>query len=155
MEAGRRLVEYVEGIAALGALQFRRQLDPLRLAAGELRRRLAEAEVTDANLTQHLERTSHLRLAVEALPRRVHGHSQDLVDVPSAVGDLHGAGLVAGAVADRAGGVDAWQEQELHHHEPLALAVVAAALGDVEGELARVVAPAASGLRRREQLANA
>ena len=54
VEAGRRLVEDVER-AAGGALgQLGRELDPLRLAAGQRRRRLAEADVAETDVVQRL-----------------------------------------------------------------------------------------------------
>ena len=52
MQAGGRLVEDVQRVAALGALQLGRELDALRFAAGQLRRRLAEAQVAEADLPQ-------------------------------------------------------------------------------------------------------
>ena len=57
-------------------------------------------------------------------------------------------------MARRARRVDARQEQQLDHDEPLALAGLAAALGDVEREPPGVVAPGARRLRRGEQLAD-
>ena len=56
VQAGRRLVEDVERVAALRALQLGRELDALRLAAGQLGRGLAEAQVAEADLAQHVER---------------------------------------------------------------------------------------------------
>ena len=56
MQAGGRLVEDVERVAALRALQLGGELDALRLAAGQLGRRLAEAQVAEADLAQHVER---------------------------------------------------------------------------------------------------
>ena len=49
MQAGRGLVEDVERVAALHPLQFGRQLDPLRLAAGKLGRRLAQPQIAQAD----------------------------------------------------------------------------------------------------------
>ena len=71
-----------------------------------------------------------------------------------AVLDLQRLRVVAGAVAGRAGGVDAGQEEQLDHHEALALAGLAAALGDVEREPPGVVAAGLRRLGRGEQLAD-
>ena len=81
VQPGGRLVEDVERVAALGPLQLGRELDPLRLAAGELGRRLAEPQVAQADLAQHVERAEHLRLVGEELPGRVDRHAQHVGDV--------------------------------------------------------------------------
>ena len=154
MQAGRRLVEDVERVAALRALQLGRELDALRLAAGELGRRLAEPQVAEADLAQHVERAAHVRLVGEELARRVDGHAQHVGDVLAAVRDLQRLRVVARAVAGRARRVDARQEQQLDHHEAFALAGLAAALGDVEREAPGVVAAGARRLGRGEQLAH-
>ena len=52
VQAGRRLVEDVERAAALLLLQLGGELDALRLAAGQLGRRLAEAQVAEADVAQ-------------------------------------------------------------------------------------------------------
>ena len=68
--------------------------------------------------------------------------------------DLQRLLVVARAVAGRARRVDARHEQQLDADEALALAGLAAALGDVEGEAAGVVAARARRRRRGEQLAH-
>ena len=75
MQAGRRLVEDVERVAALRALQLGGELDALRFAAGELRRGLAEPQVSEADLAQHVERSRNVRLVGEELPRRIDRHA--------------------------------------------------------------------------------
>ena len=53
VQAGRRLVEDVDGVLrALQLAQLRRDLDPLRLAAGQRRRRLAERQVAEAEIVR-------------------------------------------------------------------------------------------------------
>ena len=49
VQAGRRLVEDVERRALLALAELERELDPLRLAAGERRRRLAELQIAEAD----------------------------------------------------------------------------------------------------------
>ena len=49
VQAGRRLVEDVERAAGAALRQLLRQLDALRLAAGQRRRRLAERDVAEAD----------------------------------------------------------------------------------------------------------
>ena len=70
------------------------------------------------------------------------------------VGHLQRVGVVARALAGRARRVDAGQEQQLDHDEAFAGAVLAAALGHVEGKAAGIVAPLLRGRRGGEQLAH-
>ena len=56
VQAGRRLVEDVERPARRDLAQLRSQLDALRLAAGQRRRRLAEPHVVEPDVVQRLER---------------------------------------------------------------------------------------------------
>ena len=67
MKAGRRLVHDVELLAALLARQreLARDLQSLRLAAGERRRRLAESQIAESDLLQLPERLAELLLARE------------------------------------------------------------------------------------------
>ena len=66
VEAGRRLVEDVQRPAGRPPRQLGRQLDPLRLAARQRRRRLAEVDVAEADVVERLE----LGPDVRARPRR-------------------------------------------------------------------------------------
>ena len=52
MQPGGGLVEYVERVAAAGPLQFRGQLDPLRLAAGQFGGGLPETQIAQPDLVQ-------------------------------------------------------------------------------------------------------
>ncbi len=76
VQAGGGLVEHVQRVAALRALQLGRQLDALRLAARQLGRRLAEPQVAEADLAQHVERAPHVRLVGEELAGRVDRHAR-------------------------------------------------------------------------------
>jgi hypothetical protein len=55
VEAGRRLVEDVERLAGRDLRQLGGELHPLRLAARERRRRLAELDVVEADVVQRLQ----------------------------------------------------------------------------------------------------
>ena len=55
VEAGRRLVEDVQGLAGRAPRQLGRELHALRLAAGQRRRRLAEVDVAEPDVVQGLE----------------------------------------------------------------------------------------------------
>ena len=55
VEAGRRLVEDVQRPAGRPPRELGRELDALRLAAGQRRRRLAEVDVAEADVVERLE----------------------------------------------------------------------------------------------------
>jgi acyl transferase domain-containing protein len=57
----------------------RRDLDALRLAARQRRRRLAEPQVAEADLVEHLQAAQHLRRAAEERQRLAHRHVEHLV----------------------------------------------------------------------------
>ena len=65
VQAGRRLVEDVEQPLAAERRQVRGDLDALRLAARQRRRRLAEPQVAEADLVEHLQAAQHLRRRAE------------------------------------------------------------------------------------------
>jgi hypothetical protein len=56
VQSRRRLVEDVERVPAATALQLGRELDPLRLAARQLGRRLSQSQVADADLPENRRR---------------------------------------------------------------------------------------------------
>ena len=55
MQTGGRLVEDVEQAFAAMRRQVRRDLDPLRLSSRKRRRRLAQTQVAEADLVEHLQ----------------------------------------------------------------------------------------------------
>ena len=145
VQARGRLIQHVQGVPAVAALQLGGQLDPLRLPAGQLRGRLAQTHIAQADVVEDLQGAAHLRHLVEELPGLGDRQVQDLGDVPPVPRDLQGLRVVAGAVAVRARRVDAGQEQQLDHDPPLPLAGGTASARHVEGEPAGLV-PAAAGL---------
>ncbi|CAM5666589.1 hypothetical protein SAFG77S_06725 [Streptomyces afghaniensis] len=153
VEAGRRLVEEVERVAAPAALEFARQLDALGLTARELGRGLTEAEVAEAHVEQGAEAAGHGRGVGEELRRALHRQIQHLRDVPPPVRHLQRLRVVPSPAAVRAGRVRARQEQQLHADEPLALAGLAAPARHVEGEPADTEASRACPVGGREHLA--
>jgi hypothetical protein len=76
VQPGRRLVENVEHAVAGLRREVRGNLDPLRLAARQRRRRLPEAEVAEADLVEHLEPPQHLGRAAEEGQRLAHRHAR-------------------------------------------------------------------------------
>ena len=101
--------------------QVRRDLDPLRLAARQRRGRLAEAEVAEADLVEHLQAPQHLRRRAEEGQRLAHRQVEHLMDVAAPVAHLEHLRLEALAVALVAG--DEHVGQELHLDADFALAL--------------------------------
>ncbi len=155
MQAGGGLVQHVQRSAApLRALQLGGQLDALGLAAAQLRGRLAQAQVAQADGLQQPQRPQHGRLVVKGLAGSVHRQVQHVGDGQAAPPHLQRGRAVARAVARRARRVHAGHEQQLHAHAALAFTDLAAALGHVERELPRVIAALARLRRGGEQLAH-
>ena len=136
VQPGRRLVEDVEQAVAAVGRQVRRDLDALRLAARERGRGLAQAQVSEADLVEHLQAAQHLGRGAEEGERLAHRHVEHLVDVPPAVLHLEHLRLEPLAVALLAGHEHVGQKLHLDPHLALALARLAPAARHVEGEVA-------------------
>ena len=83
VQPGGRLVEDVELAAAAprAERQLARDLDALRLAAGERGRGLAQAQIAEPHLLQVPERLAQAVLLQEEADRLVHGQLQHVADV--------------------------------------------------------------------------
>ena len=68
--------------------QLAGQLDPLRLAAGERRRRLADLDVVEADRVQRAELVLDRRDVLEVLERLLHVHLEHLGDALLAIHHL-------------------------------------------------------------------
>ena len=69
VQAGRRLVEDVERAPGAAPLQLARELDALRLAARERRRRLAEVDVAEPDVVERLQLAPDRRDVLEEVQR--------------------------------------------------------------------------------------
>src|SRR5260370_1376917 len=151
MEASGGVVEDVEGAAggvlrgvvAGGAVgdgagrgEVRGEFDALGFAAGERGGGLAEADVAEAYFIEDVELVDDLGVAGEVDEGLLNGHVEDVVDVLALVADVEDGGFVTGTVALFAGELDVGEELHLDGDGTVALADVAAAAGDVEGEVA-------------------
>jgi len=154
VQAGRRLVQDVEGPSGAAARQFGRQLDALGFAAGQLSRRLAETDVAQADILQRLQLARDARDRLEVGQGLVDRHVQHLGDVLVLVAHLKRLAIVALALANVAGDVDVRQEMHLDAVDAVPGAGFAAAAAYVEAEPARFVAARAGVLRGRKQLAD-
>ncbi len=130
---------------------MRGEFDALGFAAGERGGGLAETDVAEADLVEDVELVDDLRVAGEVDEGFFDGHVEDVVDVFALVLDLEDGGFVAGSVALFAGKLDVGEELHLDGDGAVAFADIAAAAGDVEGEVAGGEAAALGvGLRGEE-----
>ena len=137
---GRRLVEDVERAPGGAPRQLLRQLHPLRLAAGERRRLLADLDVAEADPHQRRHLLADRRHRGEERLGVLHRHVEHVGDALALEQDLQRLAVVALALAGLAGDVDVGQEVHLDLDDAVALAGLAAPALDVEAEPPRLVA---------------
>ena len=154
VQASGGFVEDVEGLAGAALGEFAGELHALRLAAGERRRALAQADVGKADVQQGVELALQHRHRVEERAGLLDGHVQHFVDVLALVAHFQGLAVVALALADVARHVDVRQEVHLHLDDAVALAGLAAPALHVEAEPPRPIAPRPRLLGLREQFAD-
>ena len=138
MKSRGRLVEQIEGPAGRLFHQLARQLDPLRLAAGKGRRRLAELHVAEPDVPQGPELVRDLREVREQDERLVHVHFEDVVDRMAL--ERHAERVAVEPLPPADGAFDPDVGEEIHFEllRAVPLARLAAAAGDVEAEPARL-----------------
>src|SRR4051794_13719466 len=154
VQARGRPVEHVDSAPGGPLLELARQLHPLRLAAREGRRRLAEPDVAQPHLAQGLHVARDRGHRGEEVGGLLDRHVEDLGDRLALVVDLERLAVVAGAVTDLARHVDVGQEVHLDLDRAVARARLAATALDVEREAALEVAPHLGLRRRGEELAD-
>ena len=93
VQAGRRFVQDVERAASLGAGQFSGQLDALRLAPRECRRRLPQREIVEPHRAQRGEYRPDLGNVLEQFVRLANRHLEHIGNRPPAVTDRQGVGV--------------------------------------------------------------
>ena len=131
-----------------------RELEPLRLAAGERRHRLAEPQVLQPDLDERLQSRDDVRLLREERDRLGDGQLEDVGDAAALPLDLEDLGPEALAVAVGAAQVHIREELHLDVLEAVAAAGRAAAVARVEAERARGVTALACRGRDGEPLAD-
>ena len=139
-------------VAPLG--QLAGQLDPLGLAAGQRGRRLAEADVAEADVDQRLQVPGDHGLVGEELGRLLARQVEHLGDVLALERDVERVPVVPAALAHLARDVHVGQEVHLDLDGAVAGARLAPAALDVEREPARQVAADLGLLGLGEQLAD-
>src|SRR6266550_1306891 len=88
MQPGGWLVQDVERVAGRALMELRRELDALRLPAGERRRGLPELDVAEPDIGEGLHLPLDRRDVLEELERFVHAHLEDVADASALVLDL-------------------------------------------------------------------
>ena len=141
VQARRRLVQDVERAAGRAARQLLGELHPLRLAAGQRRRLLADLDVGQAPTRFSVSILSRIDgTALNRLGRLFHRHVEHVGDRLVPVTHLQRLAVVAFALADVAGDIDVGQKVHLDLDDAVALAGFAAAALDVEREPPRQIA---------------
>src|SRR5215831_13816658 len=129
------LVHRVQIASALfSERQLPRNLEALRFAARERRRRLAEPQITKPDLLQLPERLAEFLFARKEADRFVDGELENLVDVAAVHANVEHRGLESLAAAFVAGHEHVRHEHHLDLEIAGALARFAAAARDVEAE---------------------
>jgi hypothetical protein len=95
VQAGRRLVEHVDGAAGRALLQLGGQLDALGLTTRERRRRLAEPDVAQAHVDERLQVPGDGRHRREELGGLLDRHVEHVGDRLALEVDLEGLAVVA------------------------------------------------------------
>src|SRR5690606_36084596 len=111
-EAGRRLVEDVERPSRRFLDELARELETLRLASGERRRRLPERDVAEPDAIEHAQDRHDPRLIAKELDRLGHRAVEHLAHALAAIEDLERLAVVATAAASFANDLDG--SEELH-----------------------------------------
>ena len=130
------------------------ELHPLRLAARQRGRGLAEPHVAEADVDQRLQVPRDRRLVGEELERLLDRQVEHLGDVLALERDVERVAVVARALAHLARHVDVGEEVHLDLDRAVARARLAAAALHVEREAPGLVAADLRLLRGREQRAD-
>ncbi len=155
VQTGGRLVEQEQRAARGGLLpgrralhgvlrQMARELQPLRLAAGERRHRLTQAQIVESDFCERREAQANLRIGVKYLQRLRDREVEDIGDAQgrealAAQLALENLRPIAPAVAVRTAQIHVRQKLHLDVLEAVAAAAGATAVAGVEAEGARRV----------------
>ena len=134
VQTGRGLVEDIQRASGRASRQLGRELDALRLAAGERRRGLPEVDVSEADVVERAQLGLRDRDVLEELQRLLDGHLEDVGDALALVVDLQRLAVVALAAADLARHVHVREELHLDLDDPVARTRLAASASHVERE---------------------
>ncbi len=134
VQPGGGLVQDVDGASGGAPLELGGELDPLRLATGQRRRRLPEADVAQPHVVEGAQVPGDRGNGGEELRGLLDRHVEDLGDAAVLVMDLQRLPVVPGALADLARHVHVRQEVHFDLDRAVAGAGLAPAALDVERE---------------------
>ena len=100
MQTGCRLIQNINGLSGSTAAQLRSQLDSLCLSAGELGRRLSQADVGKSHIVQGCNLPVNGGNILKELHGLFHSHVQHVVNALSLVFDIQRFAVVTLAAAD-------------------------------------------------------
>ena len=140
VQAGGRLVQDVDRVAGGDAGQFLGQFHPLRLAAGECGRALAQFDVAQPHVGQRLHNALYLGYVGKKRQRFLHVHVQHVGDVLALVADLQRLAVETFPLAHVARHPHVGQKVHLHFLLAVTLAGLAATALDVKTEAADLIA---------------
>ncbi|MNT23235.1 hypothetical protein D3C72_1586470 [compost metagenome] len=149
VQANGRLVQHVQRMRRLLATardvvahlaQLGDQLDALRFAAGQRRRRLAQRQVAQPDILHQLQRVRNIGHRCKKFHCLIDLHGQHVADVLAAPGDRERLGIEALAVADVAWHLHVRQKAHADGAHALPFACGAAAIAGVERKARRGIA---------------
>ena len=141
VQAGGRFVQQVQAAPGRAPAQLLGQLDALGLPARQGGGRLAELQVAQPDVGQHLQAGAGGRHVLEQRQGFFDGQVEHLGDIVAAVLDCQRLPIEAPPVADRAAHFHVRHELHLDGQHAGPLAALAAPARDVEGEVAQLSGP--------------
>src|SRR5690606_28404381 len=127
VQSGGGLVEDVERVALLALAELKRELDTLRLAAGERGGGLAEREVTETDGVERFEAVHDFRYVAKKHAGVAHGHVEHVGDGVAVKEDFERLAVEALALAAGTRRVGVGHELHVELDDAVALAAFATA----------------------------
>ena len=152
MQTGGGLVQNVNGLSGAPLAQLRRQLDALRLAAGQGGRGLTQLHVGQAHIIERFDFSADGGHIFEEVYRFLHGHIQHIKNTLSLVLHIQGLAIIALAAADLTGHIHIGKEVHLDLDDAVAAAGLTPASLHIEAEPALFIAPCLRVGRGGEQI---
>src|SRR6185503_2843972 len=153
VQACRRLVEDVERLGSGSLQQVRSELDALRFAAGQRRRRLAQPQVAQPNVIQNTQAIRNLLHFTKETDRLAHSHVQHFVNILAAITNVENLLFETRAFAFFAHQLHVSKKLHLNGDCSVALANLAAPTRKIEREVRRIKSSRLSFTRARKDFA--
>src|SRR2546427_13285951 len=99
MQAGRRLIQYIQRAAGGSAAQFGGQFDALRLSSAQGRSRLAQPDIPQSYFRQRQQWLVNRRHSPEEGDGLIDRHIEDVSHVPSLTSGLESFPVIAADIA--------------------------------------------------------